>query len=243
MVSVGGIVSVGSTGGSGGSGSSSGIQEINGQIGPVVTLVGTSGIIVEVVAPNVINIGISGTINTTQSGVIGVNGITVHQVGGNFVVDGASLSGLISSGNPSGCYSAAFSPTTSGQFNHNLGTRNLVIEVRDDGGPPRSIIPDAIIFDTLDTFSLLFNTPQGGSVTAVTCGSETVAGNVSKYTLSFIDQLSVTASHNLGTEDIMVQVFDSTKKAILPDEIEIIDVNSVTVRFNALQSGKIVIVG
>lgn len=45
MVNVGGIVSVGGSSG-GGSGSASGIQSINGQTGPAVTITGVNGIVV-----------------------------------------------------------------------------------------------------------------------------------------------------------------------------------------------------
>ena len=57
---VGGIVSVG--GGTGGSSSTSGILEINGQTGTVITLVGTSGIVIAPVAPDQINIGFGGSV-------------------------------------------------------------------------------------------------------------------------------------------------------------------------------------
>lgn len=167
MVGVGNIVSVGGFGaGGGGGGGGSGIQELNGQTGPIVTLVGTSGIVVSPVAPNQLNIGFTGSV--TQSGVLGVNGIDVQQVGGSFIVDGAALSGLIAGGDED-CYSALFGPTTSGQFNHNLGTRKLVVQVQDDSSPPQFILPDAIRYDTLDTISVLFNRPQSGRVVILSC--------------------------------------------------------------------------
>jgi len=94
MVGIGNIVSVGGAGGTGGGGGTSGIQILNGQTGPTVTLVGTSGVIISPVAPNIINIGTTATA-TIQSGVFGVNGIDVQQISGDFIVDGAALSGLI----------------------------------------------------------------------------------------------------------------------------------------------------
>lgn len=98
---IGSIVSLGgSTSGSGGggSGSGSGIVTVNNQFGPAITINGVNGVTATVTAPNVITINaasLSGLINSTpQSGVLGVNGITVQQVGGNFVVDGSALSGI-----------------------------------------------------------------------------------------------------------------------------------------------------
>lgn len=179
MVGVGNIVSVGGTGGSGGGGSSSGIQIINGQTGPTVTFVGTSGIVITPITTNVINIGYM------QSGVIGVNGIDVQQVDGNFVIDGAGLSGvggggttIISSG-VSSQYAESFTATTSGFFQHGFGTRDVVVQVYDDGAPPAQLFPDKIIYDTLDAVSVLFNRPQSGRVVIIGSGVAcTLSGDV-----------------------------------------------------------------
>jgi hypothetical protein len=102
VVGVGNIVSVGGSGG-GGSGAASGIQTINpgGSTGPTVDFQGVNGIEVTSPSSNVVLIdgagasGVGGI--SSQSGVLGVNGIEVEQVGGNFVVDGAPISGLITS--------------------------------------------------------------------------------------------------------------------------------------------------
>lgn len=170
MVGVGNIVSVGGGGGSGGGGAVSGIQFLNGQDGPVITLVGTSGIVISPVAPDVINIGFTG--DTVQSGVLGVNGIDVHQIDGSFVVDGAALSGLVPDASlASGCYTQSFNSITSGNFAHNLGTRNLLVQVIDNGSPPQQIFTDGISYDTLDNISVLFNRPQSGRVIIIACGA------------------------------------------------------------------------
>ena len=164
MVGVGGIVSVGGAGGSGG-GSTSGIQSINGATGPAITFA-QSGII------NILRFGNTISIGAQQSGVIGVNGIQVQQVGGNFVIDGAGASGA--GGSSSAAvgvqFSAPFTSITSGCFNHSLGSRDVVVQVRDDSLPPRLIIPDAIIYDTLDKVSVLFNRPQTGRITIIGSG-------------------------------------------------------------------------
>jgi hypothetical protein len=158
MVGVGSIVSVGGTGGGGGSGGSSGIQNLNGQTGPVVTLVGTSGIVIAPVAPNIINIGFNGS--TTQSGVLGVNGIDVQQVGGNFIVDGASLSGLGVSK-----FSSSFSSITSGVFTHSFNTLDVIVQVFDSDR--HVIFPDDIIVENGDQVSVTFNQPQTGRVVII----------------------------------------------------------------------------
>lgn len=67
MVGIGGIFSLTGGGGSGSSGSSSGITTINSQDGPAVTLLGVSGVVVQVTAPDVISIGLSGSITRKYS--------------------------------------------------------------------------------------------------------------------------------------------------------------------------------
>jgi len=69
------------------------------------------------------------------------------------------------------------------------------------------------------------------------------AVNLTKFIAVFTDQVAVTGIHNIGTEDVLVQVYDTDKKTVFPDEIEIIDITSVAIRFNAPQSGKVVIIG
>jgi hypothetical protein len=67
--------------------------------------------------------------------------------------------------------------------------------------------------------------------------------NISKFIALFSNQTAVTGIHNIGNEDIIVQVYNEDKFQIIPDEIEIIDPNRVAIRFNTLQSGKIIILG
>jgi len=168
VVGVGNIVSVGGTGGGSG-GSTSGIQTINAEDGPSITFLGVNGISVTVSSADTILLdGISLSGVTTQSGVVGVNGITVEQAGGNFVVNGASLSGM-SGGSTSGlCYSASFSDITSSTIEHNLGTTNVVANVFN--ASDEQMIPDSLTIVDLNNVSLSFNSPQSGKVVIVACG-------------------------------------------------------------------------
>ena len=244
MVGLSNIISVGGAGGSGGGGGS-GIQEINGQTGPIVTFIGVNGIVVTVPSSNTILIdasSISGLV-PTQSGVIGVNGIDVQQVDGNFVVDGAALSGTVGTGN--NCFSSSFTATTSGRFTHNLGTRDVVVSVSDDSLPPASIIPDRILFDTPNVLSVLFNAPQTGNITVVSCGGSSSVSGVTKFSAPFTNVSSFIANHNLATEDVLVQVRDdsSPPQIMIPDGLVITNSNSVTVNFNSNRSGRITVMG
>jgi hypothetical protein len=67
---------------------------------------------------------------------------------------------------PSGVtkFAASFLGITSGMFVHGLQTRDVLVQIYDDSGPPRQLIPDDIVLDTLDAVSLLFNAPMSGRV-------------------------------------------------------------------------------
>ena len=65
------------------------------------------------------------------------------------------------------------------------------------------------------------------------------------FAASFGAAVTWTATHNLGTTDVLVDVYDasSPRLAIIPDAIAITDSNTVTVTFNVAQAGRIVISG
>lgn len=96
------------------------------------------------------------------SGVIGVNGITVEQVGGNFVVNGAALSGTSVSK-----FAASFSSISSGLFTHNLNTLDVIVQVYDNSSPRRAMMPDDILVENSNEISLIFNMPQSGRVVII----------------------------------------------------------------------------
>lgn len=284
-IGIGGIVSLGG-GSSSSSGGGSGIQSLNSQIGPAISIVGVNGAQVTS-GGNLITINLaslSGLIGSnTQSGVVGVNGIVVSQVGGNFVIDGASLSGQ--TGTISGVsvnavlsYSAEFSNLTSGIFDHGFGTRETIVQIYDDSLPPRVIVPDAIISENLNQIGIIFNAPQTGRIvihapsggtiassnttvsiigvsgirvipsgvnTFVISGENISMSGAGKFSQSFTGVSSVNIPHNLGSEDVIVQVRDSNSPAgvIFPDSIVIVDANIVSVYFNTIRSGRVTVMG
>lgn len=89
----------------------------------------------------------------------GANGISIVTGTNTITVSAAGLSGVLPNK-----FAADFAGITSGQFTHNLGTRDVVVQVYDNSGPPREILYDKLILDTEDVVSLLFNRPQSGRV-------------------------------------------------------------------------------
>jgi hypothetical protein len=125
---IGGIVSVGGGTGGGGSGSASGITEINGQIGPVITIVGVNGISVTVPVSNTI------------------------------LIDGVALSGTVTK------YAASFAGITSGIFTHNLGTEDVIVQIYTLAFPRMQMWPDKIKIENSNQVSVLYNSPQSGRI-------------------------------------------------------------------------------
>jgi len=58
---------------------------------------------------------------------------------------------------------------------------------------------------------------------------------------TFSSVSTYTVVHNLGSEEIIVQVYDDSNIQFIPDEIEIVDQNTVLVTLGATLSGKVVI--
>lgn len=241
-IGIGGIVSLGG-GSSSSGGGGSGIQSINSQTGPAIAIVGVNGIQISSGGNTIVvnAASLSGLIgNSTQSGVLGVNGITVHQIGGNFIVDGAALSGISGS---SQCYSQDFVNLSSVTCAHNFGTLNVLTQVFDTSG--YVLIPDTIQASNPNTVIVGFNAARSGKIVIHGCSSTGSTSGVNKISQSFTNVSSVTVSHFLGTEDVIVQVRNDAipPSIILPDSIDMISANALTVSFNSIRSGRITIIG
>ena len=102
---------------------------------------------------------INGSINLN-----GVNGIEVNSSGDTITIDVSPLSGKLN------CFSDSFTNITSGQFQHNLQTRNIIVQLRGlFNNIEEQIFADKIVYDNLDTISLLFNRPTTGHIVILAC--------------------------------------------------------------------------
>jgi hypothetical protein len=63
------------------------------------------------------------------------------------------------------------------------------------------------------------------------------------YSQAFTAQTSVVLTHNLGTENVMVECFDASNAQVEYASYAIVDLNNVTVAFFAPQSGRCVVNG
>jgi len=80
-----------------------------------------------------------------------------------------------------------------------------------------------------------------GQVMTITAGNTLLRS----FAQTFVAATSWIVTHNLGTADVSVDVYDSSspRLAIIPDAIAITDTNTVTVTFNVPQAGRIIITG
>lgn len=125
--------------------------------------------------------------------------------------------------------------------NHNLRVKTNVTQVYDENW--NAIIPDDITLDDLVTLHVHLGSyiPITGTwhvVVVAGGGPNNFAGG---YTHSQVAPLTEwTVQHNLGTEDVVVQVMDSDipSHVIEPQEIEIVDLNTVHVLFPSGVTGK-----
>lgn len=122
-----------------------------------------------------------------------------------------------------------------------IGDANLTGAV-DLASPPSGFI---VIEDSSDASPLLFSVdqlglsglwgfPSNGFPAALPrCFSQAYAAVSS----------TITVTHNIGTVDVLVQVYDSGGNMILPDNIERTDANTVTVTLNTPGAGRITVIG
>lgn len=68
-----------------------------------------------------------------------------------------------------------------------------------------------------------------------------VAGGIGSYSQSFSTVTAVTASHNLGTKNVTVAVYDNSDFLFSPVSIKTHDSNNVYVQFATSRTGRIVI--
>jgi len=87
-------------------------------------------------------------------------------------------------------------------------------------------------------------TSPSSNIVLIDGASLSGTSTVTKFSALFVGITSGLFTHNLGTEDVIVQVQDNQvpRRVIHPDEIKIENSNEVSVLFNSPQDGKIVIV-
>lgn len=93
--------------------------------------------------------------------------------------------------------------------------------------------------------------PQSGVVGGNGIDVQQVGGNfvvsssgTAKFAASFSSIISGVFIHGFGTLDIIVQIYDNQvpRRAIMPDQIIVDNINQVSIIFNRPQSGRVVVI-
>lgn len=87
-------------------------------------------------------------------------------------------------------------------------------------------------------------TASGNQILIDGAGASGTQSGTSKFAASFSSITSGVFTHGLNTLDVLVQVFDNQvpRRALMPDDIVLDNVNQVSLIFNTPQSGRIVII-
>lgn len=87
-------------------------------------------------------------------------------------------------------------------------------------------------------------TAGGNQILIDGAGASGTTSGASKFAASFSSISSGLFTHNLGTLDVIVQVYDdgSPRRAMMPDDIVLENTNAISLIFNSPQSGRVVIV-
>ena len=107
------------------------------------------------------------------------------------------------------------------------------------------------VFDQKVGSDLQFRTLSAGTNVTITSGSTTLTinssggGGSTKYvsTDSYTGSIPLTITHNLGTEDVLVNVWENSPKKQTDGEIVVIDSNNIEVTMGVTNTFKVVIIG
>lgn len=69
------------------------------------------------------------------------------------------------------------------------------------------------------------------------------SGMLRKAAATFSSSTTWTMVHNWGTSDVLVQVYDNSSLAMIPDDINVSNVNQIVVTFLSNQAGRMVAIG
>lgn len=160
-----------------------------------------------------------------------------------FKGDGSGLTNLNATVSEQATVSDSFSNTLTKVVNHNFSSKNLVISVYD--GNDNQIIPATVNLTDNNNVTITFNQLTTGTV-VVAKGGHIVGGNakidqVTTVTDTFTNATSKVVTHNFNTRNILVSVYDNEYNQIIPQSVNVANLNTVTVTFNPATTGFVVV--
>jgi hypothetical protein len=160
-----------------------------------------------------------------------------------FVGDGSGLTNVSSTISEQATVADTFTNTLTKVVNHNFSSKNLVISVYDEDD--NQIIPANVNLTDLNNVTITFNQLSTGIV-VVAKGGHIVGGNaridqVTTVTDTFINATSKVVTHNFNTRNVLVSVYDNQYNQIIPETVNVANVNNVSVTFTQQSSGFVVV--
>jgi hypothetical protein len=158
---------------------------------------------------------------------------------GSFVGDGSGLTNITTEITSVTTFSEQFSSQTSITVNHVLDTENPIVQVYDHND--EQIIPTKIKILNNNQVLVEFSVEVSGKIVVAKGGHLIDAANLSYIAQSFSNTTLVPVTHSFGTDAPIVQVYDDSSLQIIPQEIRIIDENSLEVELSINTSGKVAV--
>jgi hypothetical protein len=124
--------------------------------------------------------------------------------------------------------------STTWSFNHNLNTRNPLVQVYDLGY--NQIIPNEIVGIDAFTIEIRFDYTQAGYAVASNGGGLYVTGSTPRL-VQTVAATTWSFQHNLGTKYPGFEVFDQNDDVIIPAGIHAVDINNAEIYFAIPSTG------
>lgn len=99
----------------------------------------------------------------------------------------------------------------------------------------------ASILNFVNGMGVTWSCTTSAGVTACTATGTGGGTALPNYSQSFTSQTSVTLTHNAGTTAVVIECYDGSGNAIIPQNVVLTDANNAVVTFGASQTGKCVV--
>lgn len=141
-------------------------------------------------------------------------------------------------------YTQEFTNQTNISFSHNLNDRYPVVTVYDNLNT--IVVPDVVTSVDANTINVQFSSPMSGTVDilgSTTIGVLPAISLVRKFITSFVNETTVTVKHDLNDNFPSVVVYDLNYNVLYPNEVQIVDADTIQLTFITPQSGTVVVTG
>lgn len=167
--------------------------------------------------------------------------ISASSITGSFSGDGSGITGITI--DQSATLVDTFSDVDTYTVNHGFDTQNLIINVFDENND--LFLPERVRLTDNNNINITFATASSGKV-VVAKGGHIVSGSqevseIATLSADFSGVTFVSASHNFNTRNVIVQVYDENNYQIIPNSVELPDLDTAVIRFTTEKSGSVVI--